>query len=98
MEKLGSLIGLIREKEKARLLIKSCSVSGELFPHTLLHSIGGLGKTEFARRVGSELECHFVETHAAAFKRTEVLFSSLVEGRMMTFTLFTAGCLKTDYY
>lgn len=49
-----------------------------MFPHTLLYGVGGTGKTEFARRVGNELSCHFVETHAAAFKKREVLFSALI--------------------
>lgn len=79
MEKLSSLIGLPREKQRAKLLIRACQNSGEVFPHTLLTSIGGLGKTEFARRVGNELHCHFVETHAAAFKKREILFSALIE-------------------
>jgi len=50
-----------------------------MFPHTLLYGVGGTGKTEFARRIGNELSCHFVETHAAAFKKREVLFSALID-------------------
>lgn len=76
---LSSLIGLTREKRKARLLIRACRYSGEVFPHTLLYGIGGTGKTEFTRRVGHELGYHFVETHAAAFKHREILFSALIE-------------------
>ena len=79
MEKLSSLIGLAREKTKARLLIRACKHSGEVFPHTLLYSIGGLGKTEFARCIGTELRYYFIETHAAAFKHREVLFSALIK-------------------
>lgn len=77
--KLSSLIGLSREKELARLQIRACNHSGEMFPHTLLYGVGGTGKTEFARRVGNELECHFVETHAAVLKNLEILFASLVD-------------------
>jgi Holliday junction DNA helicase RuvB len=77
--KLSSLIGLSREKQKARLLIRACRRSGETFPHTLLYGIGGTGKTEFARRVGYELGYHFVETHAAAFKKREPLFATLIQ-------------------
>lgn len=77
--KLSSLIGLSREKHKARLLIRACVQSGETFPHTLLHGIGGTGKTEFARCIGNELGYHFVETHAQAFKRVEILFAAIIE-------------------
>ena len=77
--RLSSLIGLTREKRKAQLLIRACANSGETFPHTLLYGIGGTGKTEFARRVGTELGYHFVETHAAAFKKREILFDALIE-------------------
>jgi len=79
MENLSSLIGLNREKRKARLLIRACKYSGETFPHTLIYSIGGLGKTELARRIGHELAYYFVETHAAAFKHREILFAALIE-------------------
>lgn len=78
MAKLNSLIGLISLKRRARIAIEACRYSGEIFPHTLIHSIGGTGKTVFARAVGYELNCHFVETHAAAFKRREQLFEALV--------------------
>jgi len=69
---------LTREKRKARVAIKACVASGEAFPHTLLYGIGGTGKTEFARAVGYELKYHFVETHAAAFKKREQLFEALI--------------------
>ncbi len=77
--KLSSLIGLSREKRKAHILIRACARSGETFPHTLLHGIGGTGKTALARAIGDELGYYFVETHAAPFKRTELLFQALTE-------------------
>jgi Holliday junction DNA helicase RuvB len=72
------LIGLTREKAKARIAIAACLQSGETFPHTLLLGIGGTGKTAFARAIGSELKCHFVETHGAAYKRPDQLLTALV--------------------
>ncbi|KKL97552.1 hypothetical protein LCGC14_1833400, partial [marine sediment metagenome] len=75
---LSSLIGLIKEKRKARIAIEACLRSREPFPHTLIHSIGGLGKTVFARAIGHELSYYFIETHAAAFKHREQLFAALV--------------------
>ncbi len=75
---MSSLIGLNRLKRRVRVAIKACSHSGEVFPHTLLTSIGGCGKTAFARAVGNELNYHCVETHAAAFKKREQLFEALV--------------------
>ncbi|KKK72970.1 hypothetical protein LCGC14_2898570, partial [marine sediment metagenome] len=76
--KLSSLIGLARQKRKARVAIAASRRSGEVFPHTLLYGIGGTGKTAFARAVGFELGYHFIETHAAAFKKREQLFEALV--------------------
>lgn len=76
--KLSSLIGLSREKRKARVAILASRRSGEVFPHTLLYGIGGTGKTAFARAIGHELGYHFVETHAAAFKKRDQLFETLV--------------------
>lgn len=78
MAKFRNLIGLSRQKQKAELLIRACKHSGEIFPHTLIYAIGGLGKTEFARAIGGELEYHRVETHAAAFKKRDQLFEALV--------------------
>lgn len=75
---LSSLIGLNREKRKARVAIQASIRSGEPFSHTLLFGIGGTGKTAFARAIGHELHCHFVETHAAAFKKREQLFEALI--------------------
>ncbi len=75
---LSSLIGLTREKRKAKVQIAACQNSGEVFGHCLLYGIGGTGKTVLARAIGSELNCHFVETHAAAFKKREQLFEALV--------------------
>lgn len=74
----SSLIGLSKEKQKARVAIVASQVSGETFPHTLLYGIGGCGKTAFSRAIGGELCYHFIETHAAAFKKRDQLFESLV--------------------
>lgn len=78
MGRLSSLIGLDKLKRKVRVAISACRATGECFPHTLLTSIGGCGKTEFARCIGSELAYHFVETHAAAYKKPEQLLEALV--------------------
>lgn len=67
------------EKQKAQILIRACLHSGDTFPHTLVWGVGGLGKTEFARCVGNELRYHFIETHAAAYKKRDQLFSVLIE-------------------
>ena len=75
---LSNLIGLTKLKRKVRIAVKACIAAGETFPHTLLTSIGGCGKTEFARAIGYELKCHFIETHAAAFKKREQLFNAII--------------------
>lgn len=75
---MSSLIGLSKVKRKARVQIKACQNTGEVFGHCLLYGIGGTGKTALARAVGYELGYHFVETHAAAFKKREQLFEALV--------------------
>ena len=76
--KLSSLIGLSREKQKAHVLIRSCLRTEETFPHTLFYGVGGTGKTALARAIGEELGYHFVETHAAPFKRVELLYLALI--------------------
>lgn len=78
MARLTNLIGLSKLKSKARVAIKSCFASGDVFGHCLLFGIGGCGKTVFARAIGNELNCHFVETHAAAFRHRHQLFDALV--------------------
>jgi len=50
-----------------------------VFPHTVVWGVGGTGKTELARCIGTELGYHFVEIHAAAFKKREQLFSALIQ-------------------
>lgn len=59
--------------------IRACLLSGQIFPHTLLCGLGGCGKTEVARCIGYELGYFFVETHAAAYKDREALFTALVQ-------------------
>lgn len=75
---MRSLIGLSNLKRRFKVAYMACRNSGEVFPHTLLISVGGCGKTEFARAIGYELNSHFVETHAAAFKKRDQLFEALV--------------------
>ena len=65
---LSSLVGLTEEKERARIDIKACLITGEPYPHTLLHGVGGCGKTLLARCIGEELGYHFVEREGAALK------------------------------
>ncbi len=78
MRKLSSLIGLSHIKEKARILIGASQNTGEIFPHTLLHGVGGTGKTDIARAIGSELGYYFVETHAAAYKDRASLLTAII--------------------
>lgn len=101
---LNNLIGLTKLKRRLRVAVKACVASGECFPHTLLTSLGGCGKTAFARAIGYELNCHFVETHAAAFKKREQLFEALIHyseeaqssGRPLLFFLDEVHGLKLN--
>jgi len=76
--RLSNLIGLTKLKRKVRIQIRACQNSGEIFGHCLIFSIGGLGKTEFARAIGNELSYYWMETHAAAYKKRKQLFDALV--------------------
>lgn len=76
---LSSLIGLTREKRKARVAIKASLRTGEPFRHTLLYGIGGTGKTAFARAIGDELGYYFFETHGASYLKPHQLFDALLK-------------------
>ena len=75
--KLANLIGLSREKRKARVAIRASLRSGEIFRHTLLYGIGGTGKTAFARAIANELGYYFFETHGASYVKPHQLFEAL---------------------
>lgn len=76
--RMSQLIGLEKEKRKAQVAISACLYSGKVFPHTLIYSVGGLGKTAFARAISGELKYFFVETHGAAFKKRDDLLAALL--------------------
>jgi holliday junction DNA helicase RuvB len=77
---LDKLVGLNREKQKAKIAIRSCLTRGVVFPHTLITSIGGCGKTALARAMAEELSYHIEETEAAALKTRKHIIQKLVEG------------------
>lgn len=71
---LDCLQGLLTLKTRAKIDIAACRFSGETFPHTLIHGIGGIGKTAFARAIADELQYLFIEKEAAAFRyRSEII-------------------------
>lgn len=75
---LSSLIGLEKEKKRARIQIQACLQTHKPYPHSLIYAIGGLGKTIFSRCIADELNYHFFETHAAVFKKPQTLTDSLI--------------------
>lgn len=81
MRKFGleKLVGLTREKQRARISIRACQITREVFPHTLLYGVGGCGKTAFARCIAEELHCHFVEREAATLRSRDQVINLLVE-------------------
>jgi Holliday junction DNA helicase RuvB len=68
MSSLSRLIGLGSQKELAQIDILACKRLGEVFPHTLIHGPGGMGKTAFARAIADDLGYHFVEKEAASLR------------------------------
>ena len=80
MNGLDKLVGLQKEKQKARIAIASCLQRGVVFPHTLLYGIGGTGKTVLAHAIAEELQYHVIETEAAAFKTRNHILSRLKAG------------------
>ncbi len=77
---LNNLVGLVREKEKARIAILACQKRGVVFPHTLLWGPGGCGKTAFARGVAEDLAYHFQEIEAAALSSRADIINMLTTG------------------
>lgn len=70
---LSDLIGLEEEKKRFAIQKARCEHDGVPFPHTLLHSVGGLGKTELARAMAEELKYHFIEVEAASLRNRETI-------------------------
>jgi Holliday junction DNA helicase RuvB len=64
---------------RARVDIQACNKVGEVFPHTLICSIGGLGKTSLALAIADELQYHSVVTEAAALKSREQIIKRLID-------------------
>jgi len=103
--KLSSLIGLNKEKQLARIQISACMCVNEIFPHTLLTGVGGTGKTAFARAIGDELGYHFIETHAAVFKKKDQLFPAIIShseeskrlGKRLLFFIDEIHRLRLDF-
>lgn len=75
---LSKLIGMRREKARARIDIAACKKTGEPFPHTLLEGVGGTGKTALALAIAEELCYHSVITEAAALKTREQIIKRLI--------------------
>jgi len=78
LNSLNDLIGLTNEKRKARIAISACKVTGETFPHTLITSIGGLGKTTLCRAIANELGSFFVEREAFSLRNPEQISDLLI--------------------
>jgi len=76
---LDRIIGLTLEKEKARIDIVASHRLGEPFPHTLLHGIGGCGKTFFAKCIAEQLKYYFVEKEGASLRSRKDIVELLVE-------------------
>jgi Holliday junction DNA helicase RuvB len=74
---LDKLIGMRREKARARIDILACKRAREVFPHTLLEGVGGTGKTALALAIAEELNYYSVITEAAALKTREQIIKRL---------------------
>lgn len=79
MRGLSTIIG--QESLKSRVIrqIVSCQERNAVFEHTLLTGIGGCGKTAIARAIAEELQYHFVETEAAAFRTRDIMIDRLIQ-------------------
>lgn len=75
---LEQLIGMRREKARARIDIAATKRAGEVFPHTLLEGCGGTGKTALALAIAEELHYYSVVTEAAALKTREQIIKRLI--------------------
>jgi Holliday junction DNA helicase RuvB len=75
---LNSLIGMRREKTRAKIDIAVCRKLNEVFPHTLITGCGGTGKTALALAIAEELRYHSVITEAAALKTRTSIIQRLV--------------------
>lgn len=75
---LEKLVGMRREKSRARIDIAACKRAGEVFPHTLLEGCGGTGKTALGLAIAEELNYYSVVTEAAALKTREQVIKRLV--------------------
>ena len=78
MSGLAALVGMRREKERARIDIAASALTGEPFGHTLLEGIGGCGKTAFARAIAEELGYHTIVVEGAALKTRDHVINRLV--------------------
>ncbi len=76
---LDKIIGLPTEKERARIDILASHRLGEPYPHTLLHGIGGTGKTHFGRCLAAECGGFFREKEAASLRSRKDTVELLVE-------------------
>jgi Holliday junction DNA helicase RuvB len=74
---LDKLVGMRREKARARIDIAACLKTGEVFPHTLLEGVGGTGKTALALAIAEELGYYSIVTEAAALKTREQVIQRL---------------------
>lgn len=75
---LDSLVGLTREKQRFRVQLARCRMKGFVFPHTLLHGVGGTGKTALARAMAAELGYHLIEVEAAELKNRDAINDLLI--------------------
>lgn len=96
--KLNNLIGLAALKERARIDIAASKLTGEPFPHSLIHGCGGIGKTSLVRAIAGELDYHLIEKEAASFRHrgdiVECLHESneIVKRRGKRLLLFIDEC------
>lgn len=74
---LDDLVGLSSIKKLARIKISSCIRRRAVFPHCILHGVGGTGKTSLARAIGFELGYHFVEMHGADLINRSAILAAL---------------------
>ena len=76
--KLNDLVGLTEEKKRAYIAIKAARITGEPFGHTLLTSLGGLGKTSFGRAIAGELGYYFVEREAFSLRSPDQIAELII--------------------